>query len=124
MIENFGSVSSLMIGMGILIVLVSTIILIKSIFDASKMRKTHSEIKETIDQQLNNITNLKNTDSFQSITTTQTIKKTIYENGEKISEVETTTHNNIDPVTNCPNCGAKIIDRSKTNCDYCHTSLQ
>ena len=59
------------------------------------------------------------------ITTQQTVKKVIYQNGEKVSEETSNTENEIhsEAFTNCPNCGAKIEDSNITNCPYCNTSL-
>ncbi len=62
--------------------------------------------------------------TFSTYTTTSTTHKVTYVNGQKVSEENNTTHNKVVPLTNCPNCGAKIKDRNKDNCEYCHTILK
>lgn len=114
--NNFDSsiIINACIGIGAFTFFLAVIILIiKSIFNTNK---TNTLINEQIDT-------TKNNDSFTNVTTTKQFKKTVYENGQKISEEETITHNNITPITNCPNCGATIKNKTKTNCDYCHTKL-
>ena len=106
------------IGGGCLMLFFTLIMLItKSI---SNVKKHSNLINEHIE---NTVQQYQNNNTFANVTTTQQTTKTIYQNGEKVSEVVTTTHNNVSPITNCPNCGAKIIDQSKSNCDYCHTAL-
>lgn len=68
------------------------------------------------------IENFKNHDTpFSTYTTTSTIHKVTYVNGKKVSEEKNSTHSARKPLTNCPNCGAKIKDKTKENCEYCHT---
>lgn len=116
---NPSVLSTIFIGGGFLILIFATIKLLVNMITAIKKKSNivNEHFENTIKQYQNN-------DSFTNITTTQHTKKTIYQNGEKISEVETTTHNNVSPITNCPNCGAKINDKTKSNCEYCHTSLK
>lgn len=57
-----------------------------------------------------------------TITKTSHYSKTIYKNGEKISEETKSSNNIILPLTNCPNCDAKIENQA-TNCRYCNTPL-
>lgn len=56
-----------------------------------------------------------------TITSTKNVRKVTYINGKKVSEEENSTQNKVVPLTNCPNCGAKIIDSTKNSCDYCDT---
>ena len=58
------------------------ILIIKNIFNTNK---TNTLINEQIDT-------IKNNNSFTNVTTTKQFKKTVYENGQKISEEETITH--------------------------------
>ena len=44
-------------------------------------------------------------------------------NGKKVSEEKKSTHSTSKPLTNCPNCGAKIKHKDKDYCEYCHTIL-
>ena len=70
------------------------------------------------------IENFKNQDTpFSTCTTTSTIHKVTYVNGKKVSEEKNSVHSTTKPLTNCPNCGAKIKNKDKETCDYCHTIL-
>ena len=60
---------------------------------------------------------------FSTCTTTSTIHKVTYVNGKKVSEEKNSTHSTTLPLTNCPNCGAKIKHKDKDYCEYCHTIL-
>ena len=57
-------------------------------------------------------------------TTSKTFHKVKYVNGEKVSEETKSSHNEITPMTNCPNCGAKIENDSNGVCHYCNTSFK
>lgn len=82
--------------------------------------KEHNLPQEMINSFENNMTSKM---PFSSYTTTSTSHKVTYVNGEKVTEERNSTHNTMTPLTNCPNCGAKIKDASKENCEYCHTIL-
>ena len=56
-------------------------------------------------------------------TSTKTVRKVKYVNGEKISDVTETTNHTTLPQTNCPNCGANIKTSDDT-CHYCNTLLK
>ena len=67
------------------------------------------------------INSLKNGNS--TFTTSKTIHKVKYVNGEKVSEETKTSHKELSPMTNCPNCGAKIDSQSNKTCHYCGTTF-
>ena len=56
----------------------------------------------------------------------RSVKKTVtkYSNGEKVSEAQTITTDNIDKkaVSECPNCGASL-DLKQDFCSYCRTKI-
>ena len=81
-----------------------------------KAMKENNMPQELIDNLTNNMEN-----SIGTYTSTSTSHKVTYVNGQKASEEKNTTHNTLTPLTNCPNCGAKIKDKTKENCEYCHT---
>lgn len=119
--NNFDAsfIISTCIGIGIFaFILTIFILIIKNIFNKIKPNNFVNEHFETIKNQITS-----NNNTFTKVTTTKHVKKTIFKNGEKISEEETTTHNDISPITNCPNCGAKINNKSNPNCEYCNTRL-
>lgn len=61
-------------------------------------------------------------DQASTVVKTAHYSKVVYKNGEKVSEETKTTSNTIKPLTNCPNCGAKIENKTN-NCPYCNTQL-
>jgi len=119
MIEGFSTIVYIIMGFGILMFFVAFFIFFKNFFTISKTHHIHQNLTQQMNEMIS-----ENNDGLKKVTTTKHVKKTIYKNGEIVSEEETTTHNNISSLTNCPNCGAKINDTSKTNCEYCHTALK
>lgn len=61
-------------------------------------------------------------DQASTVVKTAHYSKVVYKNGEKVSEETKTTSNTIKPLTNCPNCGAKLENKTN-NCPYCNTQL-
>lgn len=69
------------------------------------------------------INNFKNDKPAGTYTTSTTSRKVIYENGQIVSEENNENHNTLIPLTNCPNCGAKIVDKDNPHCEYCNSLL-
>lgn len=112
----------------VIIIFLLVIFIIKKGLNKNTTKIITSSPEELIEQMRKHnfpeemIENFKNQNkTFSSSTTTTTSHKVTYVNGQKVSEEKNTTHNTLTPLTNCPNCGAKIKDKTKENCEYCHT---
>lgn len=114
------------IGVGLLLLSV-----ILSIFKGNKNKnviKTNNteELKQFMEQ--NNfpeemIKNMTGENAFSNITTTQTTRTIKYVNGQIVSDETHNINNNITPLTNCPNCGAKLEPGNSGVCRYCNTQF-
>lgn len=59
-----------------------------------------------------------------NVTTTKTVRKVKYINGQKVSDVTETTTNKPLPATYCPNCGAKLEENTNNTCHYCNQTFK
>ena len=114
------------IGVGLL--LLSVIILIFKGNKNINVIKTNNpeELKQFMEQ--NNfpeemIKNMTGENAFSNITTTQTTRTIKYVNGQIVSDETHNINNNITPLTNCPNCGAKLEPGNNGVCRYCNTQF-
>ena len=114
------------IGVGLLIL--SVILLIFKGNKNTNVIKTNNpeELKQFMEQ--NNfpeemIKNMTGENAFSNITTTQTTRTVKYVNGQIVSDETHNINNNITPLTNCPNCGAKLEPGNNGVCRYCNTQF-
>lgn len=114
------------IGVGLLIL--SVILLIFKGNKNINVIKTNNpeELKQFMKQ--NNfpeemIKNMTGENAFSNITTTQTTRTVKYVNGQIVSDETHNINNNITPLTNCPNCGAKLEPGNNGVCRYCNTQF-
>lgn len=61
--------------------------------------------------------------SAANFSSTKTVRKIKYENGQIVSNETHTSNNSVTPITNCPNCGAHIEPGNTGICRYCNTSF-
>ena len=90
------------------------IIKTNNIEDLKQFMTENSFETEMLDQMKNNNT------QFASTKTVRTVK---YVNGEKISDVTETTHNNMSLPNFCPNCGANLETNNSTICPHCNNNF-
>lgn len=113
----------------IIIIFLLIIFIIRKGYHKNTTKIITSSPEELIKQMQENnfpeemIENFKNQDKAFSTYTTSTMHKVTYVNGKKVSEEKKSTHSTSKPLTNCPNCGAKIKHKDKDYCEYCHTIL-
>lgn len=114
------------IGVGLLII--SFILLIFKGNKNINVIKTNNpeELKQFMEQ--NNfpeemIKNMTGENAFSGLTTTQTTRTVKYVNGQIVSDETHSINNNITPLTNCPNCGAKLEPGNNGVCRYCNTQF-
>lgn len=126
----FFEIPGLLTTIGVGLLLLSVILLI---FKGNKNKninviKTNNpeELKQFMEQ--NNfpeemIKNMTGEIAFSGLTTTQTTRTVKYVNGQKVSEETHNFNSNITPLTNCPNCGAKLEPGNNGVCRYCNTQF-
>ena len=126
----FFEIPGLLTTIGVGLLLLSVILLI---FKGNKNKninviKTNNpeELKKFMEQ--NNfpeemIKNMTGENAFSNITTTQTTRTIKYVNGQIVSDETHNINNNITPLTNCPNCGAKLEPGNNGVCRYCNTQF-
>ena len=82
--------------------------------ELKKFMEEHNFPQEMIQNMAENGTN---------IVTTTTTTQVKYVNGQKVSEETRNFNSNITPLTNCPNCGAKLEPGNNGVCRYCNTQF-
>lgn len=90
------------------------IIKTNNIEDLKQFMTENSFETELLDQMKNNNT---------PFTSTKTVRTVKYVNGEKISDVTETTHNNMPLPNFCPNCGANLETNNSTICPHCNNNF-
>ena len=107
------------------------ILIILLVFKESKHKKTINikNLQNISNENLEEIMKKHNIspdmmNSASSITTSSTVTQVKYVNGQKVSEETKTFHNQLSPITNCPNCGANIEKTATNICPYCNTSFE
>ena len=124
----FFEMPSLLTTIGVGLLILSVILLIFKGNKNTNVIKTNNpeELKQFMEQ--NNfpeemIKNMTGENAFSGLTTTQTTRTVKYVNGQIVSDETHNINNNITPLTNCPNCGAKLEPGNNGVCRYCNTQF-
>ena len=124
----FFEIPGLLTNIGVGLLIISIILLIFKGNKKINVIKTNNpeELKQFMEQ--NNfpeemIKNMTGENAFSGLTTTQTTRTIKYVNGQIVSDETHNINNNITPLTNCPNCGAKLEPGNNGVCRYCNTQF-